>query len=157
MHKPRTWALAANACHPRVVQARVVQGLDAVGETGPVPPELTLSAEVAKPGKVMADRRGRSFSLMGDGRRSGMEYAADAAHDDMRAFAAEIARLLDAHRAKGDLARLAVVAAPEMRGLLRDAMTPDLRAAVMLEQDRNLLHDTPKDLRRTMREAVSPF
>jgi protein required for attachment to host cells len=86
-----------------------------------------------------------------------MECAADAAHDDMRAFAAEIARLLDAHRAKGDLARLAVVAAPEMRGLLRDAMTPDLRAAVMLEQDRNLLHDTPKDLRRIMREAVSPF
>ena len=151
MHKPKTWALAANGGH-----ARVLVGLEAVAETGPPPAELTLEAEIRKPGDVMSDRPGRSFSSSGDGRRSGMEYASDPAKDDMRDFAAEIAGLLETHRAKGDFARLAVFAAPVMLGLLRDAMTPGVRAAVVLERDSNLLHEAPKALRATVREALSP-
>ena len=97
MHKPKTWALAANGGH-----ARVLVGLEAVAETGPPP------------------------------------------------------ALLETHRAKGDFARLAVFAAPVMLGLLRDAMTPGVRAAVVLERDSNLLHEAPKALRATVREALSP-
>lgn len=151
MHKPKTWALAANGA-----QARVLTGLEAVTESGPPPAELTLESEPRKLGEVMADRPGRSFASSGDGRRSGMEYASDPAKEDMRAFAAEVAALLETHRAKGDFARLAVFAAPEMLGLLRDAMTPELRAGIVLERDKNLLHEAPKALRATVRAALSP-
>jgi protein required for attachment to host cells len=151
MHKPKTWALAANG-----TQARVLIGLEAVTQSGPPPEELTLEAEARKLGDVMADRPGRSFSPSGDGRRSGMDYASDPAKEDMRAFAAEVVELLDAHRAAGDFAQLVVFAAPEMLGLLRGAMTPGLRATVVLERDKNLLHEAPKALRATVRQALLP-
>lgn len=85
-----------------------------------------------------------------------MDYASDPAKEDMRAFAAEVVELLDAHRAAGDFAQLAVFAAPEMLGLLRGAMTPGLRATVVLERDKNLLHEAPKALRATVRQALLP-
>ncbi len=151
MHKPKTWALAANGA-----QARILVGLEAVNESGPPPQELTLEIEPRKLGEVMADRPGRSFVPAGDGRRSGMEYASDPAKEDMRAFAGEVVGLLEQHRAKGDFARLAVFAAPAMLGLLRDAMTPELKGAVFLEHDKNLLHEAPKALRATVRGAISP-
>jgi protein required for attachment to host cells len=144
--KDRVWALVMNS-----TQARIVQGI-AKGQTGDAP-DLILHTEHKDLREIMSDKPGRSFSSVGHG-RSAMEYASDPVKDAKRAFVEEAVTLLHQHFVKRDFTHLAVFAGPEMLGLLRDGLTPDLAQVVIMEISKNLLHESPQDLRRIVTEHV---
>lgn len=144
--KDVVWALVMSS-----TQARIIKGIarGAVDDLA----ELTLHTEHKDLREIMSDKPGRSFSSVGSA-RSAMEYASDPVKDAKRAFVDEVATLLHRHFAQHDFTRLAVFAAPEMLGLLRDGLPPDLGHAVIIEMPKNLLHETPHDLRRIVTDHV---
>lgn len=134
------WAIVMSS-----TRARIVQGI-ARGAMGDQP-EMELHCEHKDLRDIMADKPGRSFASVGHS-RSAMEYASDPVKDIKIAFAQQAAALLQQHFAQRDFTRLAIFASPEMLGLLRDCLTPDLQQAVICEVAKNLLHESPHDLRR---------
>ncbi len=144
--KDVVWALVMSS-----TQARILKGI-AKGAAGDGP-ELALHAEHKDLREIISDKPGRSFSSVGPG-RSAMAYASDPAKDAKRAFVDEAVTVLHQHFVKRDFTHLAIFAAPEMLGLLRDGLPPDLQHAVIVEMPKNLLHETPHDLRRIVTEHV---
>ncbi len=144
--KDVVWALVMSS-----TQARIVRGI-ARGAVDDVP-ELALHAEHKDLREIMSDKPGRSFSSVGPG-RSAMEYASDPVRDAKRAFVDDVVTLLHRHFAQHDFTRLAVFAGPEMLGLLRDGLPKDLERSIVVEMPRNLLHETPHDLRRIVTDHV---
>lgn len=140
------WALVISS-----TQARIVRGI-AKGATDVVP-ELALHTEHKDLREIMSDRPGRSFSSVGSG-RSAMAYASDPVKDAKRAFVDAAVALLHQHFVMGDFTQLAIFAGPEMLGLLRDGLPADLQQAVVKEMPKNLLHETPHDLRRIVTDHV---
>jgi protein required for attachment to host cells len=144
--KDVVWALVMSS-----TQARIIKGI-AKGAADDVP-ELALHTEHKDLRDIMADKPGRSFASVGSG-RSAMEYASDPVKDAKRAFVDEVVTLLHRHFAQHDFTHLAIFAGPEMLGLLRDGLPPDLEHAVIVEMPKNLLHETPHDLRRIVTDHV---
>lgn len=125
------WVLVMNSS-----RARVVRGLPPRG--APALPELSMRSPNRRLGEIMADKPGRSFSSGAQGRRSAMDYASDPVREHDLDFARQVVAMLESHRAAGDFASLSVIAAPQMLGLLREAMPPALAALVRRESDKNL-------------------
>jgi protein required for attachment to host cells len=144
--KDMMWALVMSS-----TQARILQGV-AKGAPADMP-EIALHSDHKDLREIMSDKPGRSFSSMGPG-RSAMEYASDPIKDAKKAFAEQAVTLLQQHFSQHDFTHLAIFASPEMLGLLRDCLTPDLQHAVIFEQSKNLLHETPHDLRRIVTEHL---
>ena len=144
--KDTVWALVMSS-----TQARIIKGI-AMGATDDLP-EQALRDEHRKLCEIMSDKPGRSFASVGRA-RSAMEYASDPIKDAKRAFAKEVVAALQLGLAKHDFTQLAIFADPEMLGLLRDVLTPDLERAVIAEVPKNLLHESPHDLRRTVTDLV---
>lgn len=144
--KDTVWALVMNS-----TQARIMQGI-AKGQTGDAP-DLILQTEHKDLREIMSDKPGRSFSSVGPG-RSAMEYASDPVKDAKRAFVDQVVTLLHQHFVKRDFTHLAIFADPEMLGLLRHGLTPDLEHAVIVEMPKNFLHESPQDLRRIVTEHL---
>lgn len=144
--KDVVWALVMSS-----TQARIIRGI-ARGAVDDVP-ELTLHAEHRDLREIMSDKPGRSFSSVGSG-RSAMEYASDPVRDAKRAFVDEVVTLLHRHFAQHDFTHLAIFAGPELLGLVRDGLPPDLQHSVIVEVSKNLLHETPHDLRRIVTDPV---
>lgn len=142
--KDIVWALVMNS-----TQARILQGI--AKDVTSRAPELTLNTEHKALREIMSDKPGRSFSSVGPG-RSAMEYASDPVKDAKRAFVEEAVTLLHQHFVKQDFTHLAIFAAPEMLGLLRDGLPADLKHVVIVEIPTNLLHETPYELRRIVTE-----
>lgn len=132
-------------------EARILQGI-AKGAVTDMP-EQVLHSDHKDLREIMADKPGRSFASVGRA-RSAMEYASDPIKDAKRAFAKEVVAALQLGLAKHDFTQLAIFADPEMLGLLRDVLTPDLERAVIAEVPKNLLHESPHDLRRTVTDLV---
>ncbi|WP_309667487.1 host attachment protein [Tabrizicola sp.] len=144
--KDVVWALVMSS-----TQARIIKGI-AKGATDEMP-ELALHAEHKDLREIMADKPGRSFASVGSA-RSAMEYASDPVKDAKRAFVDEAVILLHQHFVKHDFTHLAIFAGPEMLGLLRDGLPPDLQHAIIVDMPKNLLHETPHDLRRIVTDHV---
>lgn len=147
MPEPITWVLALNAG-----QARILRGVRRNGRTDS--PEIELHSDHRKLQEIMSDKPGRSFASAGGGRRSAIEYASDPVRDADRAFAREVAERLEGHHRAGEFERLAIFAAPDMLGLLREVMPASLRDAVTAEEAKNLMHERPADLARIAAEAL---
>jgi len=148
MNKKKTWALAMNATH-----ARIVRALERTGEG--LPAELVLRSENRHLKDIMADKPGRSFTSMGGGRRSSMEYASDPIREDQREFVRQVVRVLETHRLAGDFDALAVFAAPAVLGLLRDEMPSRLAATIVEESPKNLMHLSDNDLAHAIRDRTA--
>ena len=71
-------------------------------------------------------------------------------------FAIEIANRLNAARARGEFDRLGLVAAPAFLGLLRERLSPETRAIVEFEVDKDLLHLPPQEIRDRLPERLFP-
>ncbi len=140
------WALAMSATQARIIKGVAKGAVDAV-------PELALHAEHKDLREILSDKPGRSYASVGSA-RSAMEYASDPVKDAKRAFVNETVALLHQHFVAHDFTRLAIFAAPEMLGLLRDGLPSDLQKAVIVEMPKNLLHETPHDLRRIVTDHV---
>lgn len=131
MTHPAEWILVLNAHH-----ARLIEGL--APPRSPAPAEHVLEASTGKLKEVMADKPGRSFSSGASGRRSAMDYASDPVLDAEKAFVKETVDMVEAARKAGSFDRLAIFAAPQILGLLRDEMPEALRKVVSREVSRNL-------------------
>jgi protein required for attachment to host cells len=148
MIRKKTWALAMNATH-----ARIVRGLELTGAGRPA--ELVLRTENRHLKDIMADRPGRSFTSMDGGPRSAMAYAADPIREDQREFVRQVVRMLEAHRLAGDFDALAVCAAPAVTCLLRDEMPSRLAATILGEISRNVMHLPAHELALVIRDNIA--
>ena len=144
--KDVVWALVMSATEARILKGIVRGAVEDV-------PEVSLHAEHKDLKQIMSDKPGRSFASRGQG-RSAMEYASDPVKDAKRAFVEEAVNLLHRHFAKRDFTKLAILAGPEMLGLLRDGLPPDMKQVVIAEVPKNLLHETPHDLRQIVTDHV---
>jgi protein required for attachment to host cells len=144
--KDVVWALVMSS-----TEARIIKGI-ARGAVEDMP-EQSIRTEHKDLSDIMSDKPGRSFSSVGSA-RSAMEYASDPVKDAKRAFVDEVVTLLRRHFVQHDFTHLAIFAGPEMLGLLRDGLPADLQHAVVAEIPKNLLHETPHDLRRIVIDHV---
>jgi protein required for attachment to host cells len=144
--KDVVWALVMSS-----TEARIIKGI-ARGAVEDMP-EQSIQTEHKDLRDIMSDKPGRSFSSVGSA-RSAMEYASDPVKDAKRAFVDDVVTLLHRHFVQRDFTQLAIFAGPEMLGLLRDGLPPDLQHAVIAEIPKNLLHETPHDLRRIVIDHV---
>lgn len=146
MKRDRVWAVVMNA-----VRARIVRDTE---ERSGVR-DLVVRAKQRHLRDMMADRPGRSFSSAGP-RRSAMEYGSDPVREDMRAFAAEVVARLEEHRLAGDFDHLAVVATPQMLGILRPALTEGVRRIVVKETAKDLVSLPDAELKAAIRTILRP-
>jgi protein required for attachment to host cells len=144
--KNNVWALVMSS-----TQARILQGI-ARGETFGEP-EVVLHHEHKDLREIMSDKPGRSFSSVGVG-RSAMEYGSDPVKEAKIGFAKQAVALLQEHFLNHQFANLAIFASPEMLGILRENLTPDLTRALIAEVPKNLLHESTQKLRQIVTEHV---
>lgn len=128
---PKTiWILIANGGEAQVFQAEE-RGGDVVAVDG-----MTFSNDIPTGRDVYADRQGRSFDRMGQGRHA-MERTSDPAEQSELNFARQLSETL--HSALGDqhFDELSVVAAPSMLANLRRTLSPQVRATIRAEVDKD--------------------
>lgn len=143
----KLWALAMNSA-----RARILRGLDGNGEGAMA--ELVMRSESPKLRDIMADKPGRSFTSMGGGRRSAMEYSSDPVAEDAREFVRQVIALLESHRRADDFDSLAVFAEPDTLGYLRQLMPAPLREKVIKEVPKNLLHLSSHELPQVIAKEI---
>lgn len=99
--------------------------------------------------EIGSDRPGRSFDSAGLGRHA-MEPPTDPHRYQERAFAREVAEIIEQALQRGEFARLIVVAPPKAMGDLRAEFSPEVRKRVTAEVLKDLTkvptHELPKHL-----------
>lgn len=102
----------------------------------------------------MVDKPGRSFASVGT-RRSAMEYRSDPVREEANAFTEALGmEMLEHRRAAGEFEKLTVFAAPQMLGLIRDAVPGPLRAVVISEFSNDWTKLHARDLWRTVKRLT---
>jgi len=139
-------ALAMNA-----TRIRILRDLE---RPGPAPEEIEFAIPVQHLQDVMADKPGRSFASMGDGRRSAMEYGSDPLAEETRRMLRQAIDLLERELRRDRVREVAVFAEPGVLGEWRKLVGGELKAAVIHEEAANHLQLSPTDLRRTLRAAL---
>jgi protein required for attachment to host cells len=104
---------------------------------------------------VMADKPGRSFSSMGGGRRSAMEYASDPLADESRRMLRQVLDWLEDARRKGWIKELALFAEPGALGDWRKLVPEALAQITRHEEAANLVNLDPSVLRARLRTALN--
>ncbi|SNT42991.1 Protein required for attachment to host cells [[Luteovulum] sphaeroides subsp. megalophilum] len=140
------WVLVLDATRARIL--RNVEGPTMLSE-------LVLRTPARKLRDIMADKPGRSFSSMGWGRRSAMDYGSDPLLEDEQEFLRQVIALLDCHRKAGEILQLAIFAEHRVLGLLRPMLPPALERLVLHEAALNLLQLPPQDLARTVVSEIN--
>lgn len=144
----RTWALVMDGTRCRVLRGLATTKEDALTE-------LVLRSEFRNLRDIMSDKPGRSFSSMGGGRRSAMEYSSDPITEDQREFIRQVIALLDSHRRAGEYDRLAVFAEHDILGHLRLMLPGTLHDMVICEVPKNLLQLSAADLRDAILQELN--
>ncbi len=84
----------------------------------------------------------------------GFEQEVEPKEQEAIRFAGELADYLDKARNDGEYEQLVIVAAPKFLGHLREAMNPTVRGLVRLEIDKNLVGQSPQDIRKHLPEYL---
>ncbi len=132
MRKTITWVVVANGTKARVLE-----------NTGPgrglVEVEDGVFAGPNRPDReVVSDRPGRTFDSHGVGRHA-KQPRSDPARHERHAFLRGVADWLDKACAEGRCDRIVVVAAPHALGGLRAELSPQTRAKVVGDLDKDLV------------------
>jgi protein required for attachment to host cells len=104
---------------------------------------------------LASDRPGRTFDSQGAGRHAKEAEVSPKKHEAV-VFAGRIAERLEAGRVGHAFDKLALVAPPEFLGLLRDKLSPPLRALVLHELDKNVSRLDPAEIRARLPEQLFP-
>jgi protein required for attachment to host cells len=102
---------------------------------------------------LVSDLPGRTFDSAGPGRHAKEVEVGPKKHEAVL-FAGRVVERLEAGRVRHEFDKLAIVAAPEFLGLLRDKLTPPLRALVLHEIDKNVSRLDPKEIRSRLPERL---
>ncbi|MBA3909607.1 MAG: host attachment protein [Rhodobacter sp.] len=148
----RTWALAMNSA-----RARVLRGLAEAGVDQEV--ELVMKSEARNLRQSMSDGSGRDFRFRSPSRRTAplagsAAPGSDPVGDDRREFIRQVLAMLESHRRAGDFDKLAVFAEQDVLGTLRQMLPGTLRATVVCEVPRDLVHLSAQDLPRVILKAM---
>ena len=144
------WVLVADEAIARFLASNP----DVPGELQPLP-ALTDPAAHAREGELHTNEGGRRAGAVGGqgaGPRTGAGSSVVASagledkHLEARAFAKRVAaRLSEAHRQK-QFDELTLMAAPRFLGLLRQELDQSVRAVVVHELDKDLIHASDADI-----------
>ena len=104
---------------------------------------------------LVSDLPGRAFDSMGAGRHA-MEVQVSPKKQEAINFAGRIAERLEAGRTNNEFDKLALVAAPEFLGLLRDKLSAPLRGLVTHEIGKNLVREDARTIRARLPEKLFP-
>ena len=99
-----------------------------------------------------ADRPGRSFDTMGDGRH-GMSKRHSPKEMEAIRFAAEITQRVALAYHKGAFKQLVLIAPPRFLALLRERLPQAVSHCVILCEDKNLTRDDADSIREHIRNA----
>lgn len=116
--------------------------------------EISSKANSTHLRDILSDKPGRGFASGDSARRSAMEPGSDTVHRDMQNFANEALDVLEAHLRDGHFNRLAIFAAPQMLGIIRDEMPLSLRKVIIFESDANLINLPEADLKEAIVGAL---
>lgn len=128
--------------------------------------ELTLAERLVDPAAhlhdrdLKSDRPGRAFEgLAQPGRRGATAHHGVGADRSPRAheaqlFAQRIMAALQRAHSRGDFDQLVLVAGPHFLGLLRQSLSPALRAALLAELHKDLAHEPTPRLREHLDAAL---
>ena len=126
-----TWVLLADGA-----QAKVFSHSGAGTGLEPVT-NLLFAQEPKKAREIMADRPGRSFSSVGDG-RSAMEYSSDPVDVREERFVKDVAAEIDRQYQRSAFGRLVIAASPTALGVLRAALSDQVKSVVVAEKAKDL-------------------
>ena len=144
MKPTRTWIVMADTRHLRIAEnTGLGHGLTDHEGKLPVAPEPV----------PLSDEPGMTYASAGPNR--GAITDPDPKGQAARAFADDIVAYLSAAHAKGDFARLILIAPPQMMGHLRKAMTPDLRAVLHAEIAKDLIPVTLAELPEHLDKVIA--
>jgi protein required for attachment to host cells len=102
---------------------------------------------------LTSDLPGRAFDSHGTGRHA-MGQATDPKKHERDAFALQIAAHLDAERNNHSYEHLVLVATPEMLGLLREHLSPEVRKRVSDEIHKDLVRHSAEDIKKHLPEFL---
>ncbi len=102
-------------------------------------PTLELSAQ--------QDRPGRSYESMGGQRHAVGDEPPELRRQQAATFARTIAERLDADRREHAFQQLIVVASAPFRSMLRSELTAGIKACIVYEVPKDLVHSRPEVLR----------
>jgi protein required for attachment to host cells len=129
--------------------------------TGPMGPLEELETLAHPEGRMreqdlVSDLPGRTFDSAGEGRH-GKEVPVRPKQQEAIRFAEKVAERLETGRKNLEFGSLIIVAAPAFLGLLRDKLTPQLRALVTLEMNKNLVRQDAREIRALLPERLPLF
>lgn len=142
--RKRTWTLAINASHARILPSPEM----------PDAKEIQIEAPAHRPQDVMSDRQGRSFPPGGGGRRVAVEPGSDPLQKETREYLRKVLDALERRRRSDELRHLGVFADPTTLGLLREMWEPPLRDLIAFETPKNIVDLDADEIRRRAAEEL---
>lgn len=107
----------------------------------------------ARDKELGSDKPGRTFDSAGPGRHAKGKEESPREREAMN-FARLLAERVGSARARGELDRLIIVAAPEFLGMLRASMDGETRKRVEKELSLNLVDLKPDEIRKRLPERL---
>lgn len=143
----KTWVVVAGSSRARIFTVSKPRGPLQERE------DLTKPSARQHETDLTSDRPGRSFDSWGKGRHAYEEPTPPKAREALE-FSREVADRLDTARARSELERLVLVAAPAFLGLLRQHLGPELKKHVVLEIDKDLSRADAREIRAHLPERL---
>lgn len=133
----KTWVVVADRSRARIFTVATPKGPLTELE------DLVHPEARAHEGDLTSDRLGRSSHNV-----MGKEHSArdQQAHE----FAREIAERLERGRVSAQFEALLIVAAPDLLGMLRKAINPNVAKTIVQEIDKNVAQQSPADIRKLL-------
>lgn len=154
MQGTETWALVADGARARILRALDTTQSPAAHETAPDGAEdIVFEVDHHHADELYTDEPGRTFSST-DARRAAKEPPTDPIRLAEQDFAKGLLDRLKDHHQRGEFDRLAVLAAPQTLGDLRQAMPGPLKGALYAEIAKDLTTIPTSDLRTKVIELL---
>lgn len=142
-----TWVLAADGTRARIFRLESVRGPLHEIETL-TNPEGRLHEQ-----QLTSDLPGRTFDRSGPGRHV-LESKIGPKRQTVISFVNRIAERLDKGRVEGNFARLVIIAAPGLLGMLRGKLSAKTSERVVLEIDKAVAHQSVEAILRHLPERL---
>lgn len=142
------WVVVADSS-----RARVFKTDNALGAPLQELESLAHPAARLRGQELSSDEPGRAFDRAGQGRHA-MEQNVDVRENEALKFARQIADYLEAAESEHKFSKLALVAPPKFLGHLRQNLSARLAGRITTEIDKNLVQQTPDDIRRHLPERL---
>ncbi len=139
------WVIAADSVHARLFRAEHITGpLQEVRDM--VNPESRLDER-----ELVTDAPGRTFSSGGGGAEHRYTYDQRSEKEHQaKLFARDVINEIEKLRARGELERVHVIAAPEFLGRLREHYSPPLKKCVAEEVTNRATDRRPEEIRELL-------